>query len=69
MYGKDRWSQEIIPFLDHYMAAMRKDERGELETKTYSELPQDGDNQSQWPIDLVIYPWLLGWDSSNCYLV
>lgn len=33
MYDKDRWSQEIIPFLDHYMAAMHKDERGELETK------------------------------------
>lgn len=33
MYYKDRWSQEIIPFLDHYMAAMHKDERGELEMK------------------------------------
>lgn len=33
MYDKDRWSQEIIPFLDHYMAAMHKDERSELETK------------------------------------
>lgn len=32
MYDKDRWSQEIIPFLDHYMAAMHKDERGELGT-------------------------------------
>lgn len=33
MCDKDRWSQEIIPFLDHYMAAMHKDERGELETR------------------------------------
>lgn len=33
MDDKDMWSQEIIPFLDHYMAAMHKDGRGELETK------------------------------------
>lgn len=54
MYDKDRWSQEIIPFLDHYMAAMHKDERSELETKcTLIGLKVEATK----PSDLIIFFW------------
>jgi len=62
MYDKDRWSQEIIPFLDHYVAAMHKDERSELETKcTLICLLMEVTKIS----DSLIFLWLLCGDSRS----
>lgn len=61
MYDKDRWSREIIPFLDHYVAAMHKDERRELETKcTLICLQMEVTKIS----DSTFFLWLLFGDSS-----
>lgn len=61
MCDKDRWSQEIIPLLDHYMAAMHKDERGELETKaTLSHLKMEATKINNQLMSEVLCGYLAG---------